>query len=842
MFDQFKGMVAAAVTQDPIHQYRVDPRSEVYWGRAKIFRVRSAVEISSGKAVSIFQIRMADLDARQDPVADREVLLHHLRRSVALLSQLRHPGILRVERGLIEVAGKKAWFVTERVRAWVPALTLDGIPLQVRALGLRRCGEALRFVQETADVLMVDFSPDSLFEAADGRWKVGDFFHALRRSELASLGAGVVDIICPPSGSLARSVAAPSLDYCAAELVDAIGLQGGKCNHSGGVAAVNNQGSGGGASLNALLGSDPFSQQPQQHQQQAITGPLSFPDSDTYSFLLTTVAILGGSGVRLFRCAGSTDTHRQQRASVEAEVEFFFPSGALGRRPRPPIRTVLSAGPFATDDMQILDRVECYDTMDSNEKFILLKSLYTALAPTSSSSSSSGGSGDGGGMFCEQVIVEYILPLMKRESAQPPMLRFIVPIMLQCCQVLSAPAFEAHLREYFMNLFNAMNRAKAPWYPKVGLLAQLTLERFDILLNKFSTGEDRARVLMPLLLKCLYCDEEATLLACTLAAMRSLFQSYDDGGGGGVSVLFSSPSTAANLAGRLIDLGSGNPVLFSPAFQCLETVLAEASIATKEVAETKLLTALRNTSGGGNSDNSTNNCTTVIGGGGEPRELQITYMISTLQKLQGGFSREHLAAKSIPQLAPLLLSQSVIVRGFAVTSIDKHLGPFRSAVATATTTTSTSMNGGGSNAATATTAPAAGSGGGRGSVGSFFTASQPPASAWASAAALQQQQQSLRQTPTATATAVAPPSRASTYSDPSFTTAANNATTRYTTGNTQQQQPHATAAAVAGVNSNWGYTAPSSQTQHHHHQQQPYTTAHNTNANSNDLFEAFGFS
>lgn len=82
--------------------------------------------------------------------------------------------------------------------------------------------------------------------------------------------------------------------------------------------------------------------------------------------------------------------------------------------------------------------------MDASEKFRALQGIYNGL---------------GSSAFCETIIIHNILPLMKRESESQSMLKYTVPVMLQCCVAVSSTTFDAQVKPFFVSLINAMVKA-----------------------------------------------------------------------------------------------------------------------------------------------------------------------------------------------------------------------------------------------------------------------------------------------------------------------------------------------------------------------------------------------
>lgn len=110
------------------------------------------------------------------------------------------------------------WFVTERISSFLPLVNMVDIPMQVRLLQLRHCAAALQFIHEKADILVVNFNPNSLCVMNDGQWKICDLVHAAIRT---------IALAQPPLPIVAttwctRSLATPLLDYMAYEYINSL--------------------------------------------------------------------------------------------------------------------------------------------------------------------------------------------------------------------------------------------------------------------------------------------------------------------------------------------------------------------------------------------------------------------------------------------------------------------------------------------------------------------------------------------------------------------------------------------------------------------------------------------
>ncbi|KAK7197248.1 hypothetical protein NESM_000670900 [Novymonas esmeraldas] len=591
MFEHLRQTVASAISSDPQYAYTVDTSTATLCGRSYLFEKCDAVVRANGRRVSIFTIHTRRLLERCTP-EEALAVIKTVKESVALLTHMRHPGVLGIEGQLVEEK-KKIWFVTERVSMVLSPETVQGLPLQMKLLGLCHCAEALRFLHEKAELLLFNFAISSIYVTEGKVWKVGDLCFAMPRTQVSAPSAPAFPF---------RSIAAPLLDYLPTEYVEYCVRQ-----------------SGGASQGSASAGS----------------APLVYPDSDTYGFLVVTVELLEER--RLFNCGGYAQEHQRQLSAAESCVSQYFPAGAL-RLPRPPIATVVITGPFATPEMKTLTALVTFGTLDSDARFRLLKGLYDGLTQ---------------GAFCEAVVLSTIVPLMVAESKVDAMLRFVLPILLLCAGTVCAADFCLSLREYFVSLLTAIIRA--PTLERTAVYAEQLLQKRDCLSKHFTSVEDKATLIVPLLLKLMRSDGNERLQKGSLEWLAE--------------VLTQSPTIKlglpADIAARLLHVASANADAFALAFQCLERLLAFATTETRMEVEASVTRNVSNTSV-------------------SFTPMQLDHMLRLLKAVQDNMAPEHRAVKSIPLLCPLLLHTNGTVRQFAATSIVSYAQSFGSSAAAPT--------------------------------------------------------------------------------------------------------------------------------------------------------------
>ncbi|KPA79824.1 hypothetical protein ABB37_04917 [Leptomonas pyrrhocoris] len=583
MFKQLKQSVVSAISSDPLYAYTLDTSSTTLCGRGYLFEKCDAVVRANGRKVSIFTLHTKRLLERCTP-DEALTVVKTVKDSVALLTHLRHPGVLAIEGQIVEEK-KKVWFVTERVTSVLAPETVKDLPQQVKLLGMTHCAEGIRFLHEKAEILLVNFALSSIYVTEGNRWKVGDLCFAVPRAQLGAL--------TPPTVPF-HSVAAPLLDYLPIEYIDF-------CTRRKS------------ATDNLFAGTS--------------SAPLVFPDSDTYSFLVVTCEVIDER--RLFNCGGNAQEQQRQMSAAESRVAQYFPAGAL-RLPRPPILTVVNTGPFATQDMKTLIGLATFDTLDSDARFRLLKGLYDGLVQ---------------GSFCESVLLSDVVPLMVRESKVDAMLRFVLPILLLCTKAISSENFNRALRDYFVSFLTAIIRA--PSMENVSVYAEQVLQKREGLDKHFSSVEDRATYLIPLISKLLQSDGNERIQKGTLEWLLDILKQTP-------TVKLGLPN---DIAARLIGVASANTNSFMLAFQCVEQILTFASTETKMEVEASLARSISNSSAYFTS-------------------TQLDYMLRVLRSIEENMSSEHRALKSIPLLCPLLLHANGSVKQFAVASIVNYAQAF----------------------------------------------------------------------------------------------------------------------------------------------------------------------
>ncbi|RNF23016.1 SCY1-like protein 2 [Trypanosoma conorhini] len=572
MLSMVKGSLTNILAQDPIGDYELCTRN-FRAGKNDLIHVQDGVEISSGRLISVLSLEVNDVVRRCATASEAHCVIDAFKHGMDLLTRLRHPGILRVVKPLVDDK-KHLRIVTERISFLLPTELSNGSLSQQEVLfGLLGCAGAIQFIHERGGHLLCDFCPQAVC-IVEGEWKLFDFSHAVPANNATSLASSH-----PRSG-----IAAPLLDYCSPELVEAFKEK---------------------ASEDLSVSS------PREEKR------LKLPDSDIFSFVVVCVEAL--SGRKAFNSGGRPELYSNQYAGVEKEVAKWF-SGQPLSVPRPSFATLRKEQIFATEPLLLLETLGKYDTLDDAAQFAALKGVYKCL---------------GRSMFEEALIVRVIIPLMRREGLQENRLRYALPILLQCCRCVSAQVFVTHLRDFFTALLSGVSAAES--FERCGDFAEVILEKMDPLLQYFSEDCDRNEIILPFLERCVEAKLEHEKV--TKLAVDRIAQLAEAGGG----LKFSDC-----LPDHLVDLLLSDPHRATSVFVCLERVVRYASVATRQLVEARLI-------------HYAGACAS------EPGRTTDTLSraLSLVERLHEGFSREHKATRSIPLMAPLLLSPSSEVSSFS---------------------------------------------------------------------------------------------------------------------------------------------------------------------------------
>ncbi|KAH9582186.1 Protein kinase domain [Trypanosoma melophagium] len=579
MLSKVKKSLANVLTQNPIGDYRVGER-KFRGGKNNLLHIQDAVEISSGRLVSIVSLDVKEIVSRCMSAAEVEEVVRNFKDGVTLLTRLRHPNILQVVRPLMEDK-KHLQIVTERITSLLSLELSNGnLSQQEKILGILRCAKAIHFIHERVGYLLCDFAPQAVC-IVEGEWKVFDFSHAILGTE------AMKHKLSYPFSSLA----APVLDYCATEVIKAL-----KPNEDG--------------PIDLFVPNVPESS-------------VKIPESDVFSFIVVSVEVL--SGERLFNCGDNIDLYNRQYTAVEKKVSKWF-SGRPLSEPRPSLVSLLRERIFTTEDMLVLASLDQYDTMDENERFVLLKRVYDAL---------------GNSLFVEVLILRLIIPLMCRESSQEGRLRYTLPILLRCSQTISENAFSTHLRKYFITLLGAISKAES--FDRCTVPAELVLDNFEVLKRRFSTDTERNTIIVPFLERCV--DPSIRRKKIIQASMNCISQEAERGG----PLHFSD-----SLPERLIDVSLDDPQDTTSLCLCLERVVRHLSLTARYSLESRLVCYANN----------------LAFDTGASRDT-LNRFLALLEYLYEGFSREHKATQSIPLISPLLISNLTELSLFSKRTIQK---------------------------------------------------------------------------------------------------------------------------------------------------------------------------
>ena len=488
MLNKLAGSVKS-VLSDPLADFKVNESSAVIAGHKQVFRVMEAVERATSNSVSVFSCSIPSLEARCGSPAECQLALKKVRDGVALLTRMKHPFLLRVVMPLTEDKAKKRLvFVTERIECVVATQLNDSLTSRQEVLlGLYQCGEALEFLHVKAGILVSNFSPSSLFITPGGEWKIGDLTHAI-------LWQGGRDD-CPEASlneSITRftfhSPASPDLDFYAPELLE--------------FATQNEKG------VVDLFGS-----------MHGPSVPL-FPDSDTFSFIVTCAFLLDKK--KLFTSGDEPSVFRRQRGDADEYARRMYPSWTpqgLTAAPRTTLLSLIESDCFATVDIRLLVELTAYVSLEPKRKLHILKGLHDELAKNS---------------FAEKIIVKKILPVLLSECREERMYRYILPIVLEAANSLSPTTFDMQLRSFVTSVIQSCTQSTptAEGSSSSEVLLQQLLEKFERYYVHYSSAKDLNTLVLGVIIRAAQCNPangstQAELVGASLNALRFVLHHFE---------------------------------------------------------------------------------------------------------------------------------------------------------------------------------------------------------------------------------------------------------------------------------------------------------------------------
>lgn len=613
MLKEFTKSVATAFSFDPLKDYRICHERSFRACRGQFFLVEDAVERRSGKPVSVFSVKRKDLQVACGGEAKMQQYITLLQRSVAFLSQLHHPCLLSIEKPFTD-SGALLFFVTERVTAYLPSVNMQSIPIQARKFELQHLLTVIRFLHERCNLLLLDFGPHSVYLTSSG-WKIGDLFHSMLKNDLTKFSR---------IGDFSQ-VTSPFMNYVADECI-AIPKPLKEESPS---------------SIKQTL--DSLFEGPAPARSSEMDAPSLIPHSDVFSFLVTAVEVLEEK--KLFTCRpGDISERQRQMPRVQGEVASMFPIvESLSSPLRPPLLSISQSASINGDDIRMLLEVENLSTSSSETaSFDVLKALYHGI---------------GDRLYCNDMLRQVVLVFALRAAKQQRMLRFVLPIVIQCGGVLASDnTVPKELKDFLITVVEGIIRA--PTFEVTGTLAQQLLEKLRIIQKIFSADQERQTIFLPLFFKCMASTNE-TLQVLSIRALNDLFRQINssrnitnDGSGGGSSVKLPEKFVER----LLVVMEHGNDEAFSLVIETTSIVSPMLSPEQKRVLEVSLVGGLRTTL--------------------PHYPKRLVPILGVLYSIQRSMPLEHTASTTIPLLSSLLLSSSADIRNYAASTIFQRLAAF----------------------------------------------------------------------------------------------------------------------------------------------------------------------
>lgn len=595
MFKQLTKTVATAFSTDPLKEFKLNREASVTAGRHGLFSMCEGVERSTGKLVTVFSAKRKDLVQRcGGNESEVDLLLEDMRKGITFLCQLQHPFLLRFERTLT-MSGSLIYYVTERVVGYLPQMNTSKIPLQLKKLEIQHLMSAIRFLHERCSLLLLNFGPHSIYATATG-WKIGDLCHCLLKNEVAGFR--------PIRAAAGHLISSPLMDYLADECFER------PANSNNATNLMTNLFESPGA------GSD---------------GPDSFfPHSDTFSLLVTAAEILRDT--KMFHSGHDIEKRRQQVPGVTRDIAALFPSvSSVCATPRPPLATLAQSASLFSEDIRLILEIERLEPAEGPKSmsFEVLKSVYEKIGEKE---------------YCSEILQQSIIPFGLRAAKHQYMLRFVLPILMQCVVVLPKDKIHKELKDFFVMVIRGITNANS--FEVTGVLAQQLLEKVNVIQDLFATPQDQSEVLLPFYIRCISSQQTGIVML----AIRALNQ------------LLHSPTVPSIkwpprfLQSVLSMLQSASEEVFFLLIDTTTTLLQYVSDKERYEVEGLLVKGVQ----------------TVF----LAQQKRLVSVLGVLNKVQQSMPLEHVATVSIPLLSPLLLSGNADVRNYAASVITGFISKF----------------------------------------------------------------------------------------------------------------------------------------------------------------------
>ncbi|CUG91273.1 Hypothetical protein, putative [Bodo saltans] len=477
-------------------------------------------------------------------------------------------------------------------------------------------GRVLEFLHSKVGMTLLQLSPSSIIITPTGDWKLADMTHSVTFSNATADGFGLLSALPASTGSLFMSAAAPVLDYTAPEVV--AGFE---------KLAADQQAASVVTSKPAMPDLFDFASTTSSPPK---VGPV-FGDSDVFSFILTTAAVV--EGTRVINTGGELAVyHRQVNAEANQTIRRLFPqwipSGAsLASLPRATLGQILQTECFASREVRLLSELPQLLSMEPRAKLTLLKGFHDEIAR---------------GAFASNLLQTWIIPPLLQQTSDERMVKFVVPILLEASFTLTRASFDRALRPFLTTILAraiaVSTKDVTPDPISVTLLAQL-IDKFPRFWEQFSSPKDVQGLLGPLLssglLSARIAHDGKESVGQSLKAMELLLAKVD-------RAFPSADHIARDILSGLISAPEEAP----RGLRCLEKLLPCTTREGRErELEPKLVAGLQEM------------CkTTAV----SPHDVE--QLLKVLMSIVAESTVEHVATVTLPLLCPLLIIRHVTVR------------------------------------------------------------------------------------------------------------------------------------------------------------------------------------
>lgn len=646
MFKQFKQAVQDAVAPDPLSDYKLTDSTR-HVGFRRLLRAVDAAERPTTNPVTVFV--WSNQHVLERCAGNQEVYqytLQRVREGVQALTRVRHPNVVRVIVPWTEDKSRhRAVFVTERIERWLGSD--DGTKAQPNAAngqpdliakrvenayGMLQIGRVLEFLHSKVSMVLVQLSPASIVVTPSGDWKLADMTHAVTFASATADGLALVTPLPPSTGStpqLFLTVAAPLLDYIAPEVV--AGFETLEADQA--AAATRPQK----PSMPDLFD---FTSATSTGSSQKI-GPV-FADSDVFSFILTTAALV--DGVKVLNSGGESSVYnRQLTSTATATIRRLYPqwlvgpNGTLDALPRVTLHHVLQTECFSSREVRLLSELPQLLSMEPKAKLTLLKGFHDEISR---------------GAFASGLLQTWVIPPLLQQTADERMIKFVLPILLEASLILPRQAFDQSLRPFLASMMtraiSVPTKDVASQDPVAIILLAQFIDKFPRFWEQFSSPKDVQGYLGPLLsaglLSARVAHEGKEAVTQTLKAMEMLLSKVDR-----------AFPDANNVARDVLSGLISNPDEAPRGLRCLEKLLPCTTREGREKElEPKLVAGLQEM------------CRTPTV---SPHDVE--QLLKVLMSIVAESAVEHVATVTLPLLCPLLIIRHVSVRQHISTYVNE---------------------------------------------------------------------------------------------------------------------------------------------------------------------------